>query len=165
MKKILARASFLFLLNVAGAVPLTYDLVRCTQACGLTPNTNDTVYIEALNGYDFKTALATQCHWRGMSLQREMNCTSNHYDYSKNENAVRCNQGINTTAYLCRATVNGYGFAPNSRNVAHERGDKNAANFSTAMNEAMKECSAKFIAQGITMYQCFQAWFAPNSVR
>lgn len=165
MKTIFAIASVLLFCNNTLAVDLTYDLVHCTQACGLTPNTTDSVSIVAINGYDFRAALNSQCQWRGMILQKEIVCQSTRYDYSKSEGAVRCNHGINTTPRFCRATVHGYGLSASRRGVAQVNGDQNAANFTEAIKLAMEECRTKFAAQSVSTYQCYLSWYAPNGAR
>jgi hypothetical protein len=165
MKIILAITSVLFFCTNTLAVNLTYDLVSCTQACGLTPNTSDYVSILAVNGYDFQAALNLQCQWRGMKLQKEIACTSTRYDYSKSEGAVRCNQGINTSPRFCRATVYGYGQSASRRGVTQVHGDQSAANFTSAIKLAMDDCRNKFAAQGISTYRCYLSWYASNGAR
>jgi hypothetical protein len=147
----------------ATAAELVYELHSCTQRCGLTSGTTDSVSSMALSEYEAKDSLSDQCRWREMSLQGEPSCGHTHFDYSKDEKSARCERGLDTTASSCRATFYGYGKSADApASVVMVSSDENAATFDQAIAKAETACRRQFLAAGISLYRCDLHWYAPN---
>lgn len=152
----------LFSLNLAYGAPLVYDMVNCTQKCGLTPNTSETVRALVVGSKAAMASLADQCRWRNMALQGQPKCEVSRYDYSQNELAVRCNTHINSEPNLCRGTVDGVGKVPGTTQLVTTHSDKFSDTFSSALLSAFAECRHSFLSKGISEYRCDVRWYAPS---